>query len=124
MGINHSRLHIFVPHQLLDSPDVVSGLKQMRYKRMEKSVAADTKRRPRGAAFATLRPRRRLGNGEHAREPSLMASNVRVRPQQEIYTAAAGRAREKVCQKAKNGHKLHNQSTAKVRIGGTFAGLD
>ena len=33
----------------------------------------------------TLRPRRRLTNGEHAGEPSLVAPNVRVRPQQGIY---------------------------------------
>jgi hypothetical protein len=39
MGVDHSRSNIFVPHQLLDGPDVVSSFKKMRGKRMSESVA-------------------------------------------------------------------------------------
>ena len=40
-GINHGRSHVFVPHQLLDGPDVVPGFKQMSGKRMSEGVAAN-----------------------------------------------------------------------------------
>ena len=41
MGINHGRSYIFVPHQLLDGSDVVSGFKKMRRKRMSEGVTSD-----------------------------------------------------------------------------------
>ena len=48
-----------------------------------------------------LRPCRRLANSEHARKPSLVASNIRVRPQLETYNVAVRYAREKFARKHK-----------------------
>jgi hypothetical protein len=42
MCINHRRLHILVSQELLNGPDIVALLKQMRCKAVPKSVAADT----------------------------------------------------------------------------------
>jgi len=46
--------------------------------------------------YLRLRPRRQAANGEHAREPSLLAPKVRVQPLPEIYTTKV-RFTRKIC---------------------------
>lgn len=50
MRVDHRRTHIPVAKQLLDRPDVIAGLEQMRRKRMPQRVAR--------ASCSTLRERR------------------------------------------------------------------
>ena len=40
MGVNHRRLHIFMPEKFLDSANIVAALKEMGCERMAEGVAA------------------------------------------------------------------------------------
>ena len=41
MSVNHGRLHIFVPEEFLDGPDVIALLQQMRGKTVSEGMTTD-----------------------------------------------------------------------------------
>jgi hypothetical protein len=55
VGVHHRRTDVRVAEQLLDGPNVIAGLQQMRRERMAERVAAHT--------LGHARPSGRLGHG-------------------------------------------------------------
>jgi hypothetical protein len=82
--VDHRGTDVCVPEQLLDCPDVVSSLEQMRCEGMTQDVAADALRQP--------NPPRRLGNGPLNRR--LVQMKPRWWPESRIAADACGRKDE------------------------------